>query len=283
MLKLSDSKSFALKWALFMAVAGLFVIFGLPLVSYIVMRPLVILWLVSAATLASLWRHRQDKRRRLVLLTVAFTLLTLYCLPITSYLLCRPLESLHAPMGRRPGDVEAIVVLGGALRTREAEGLPVDLAESTLYRCLRAAEMYRQGRPCPVLVSGGAVDPSPTTPPIARVMRDFLVHQGVAASDIIEESGSRSTYENAVETARLLAARGIRKILLVTDGLHMERALLCFQKQGVDAVPCSCYVSTLQFEWSATSFLPNTAAAQGVRLALHEYAGLAWYSVQGRI
>jgi uncharacterized SAM-binding protein YcdF (DUF218 family) len=262
---------------------ALAVMYGLPTIRYLGSRPLVVLWLVCAASLAGMWHRRQERRRQLVLLTVGFALLTLYCLPLSSYLLCGALEWQNPPLGRRPGDVEAIVVLAGGLRSPDVYGLPFQPSESTIYRCMRAAEMYRQGPGCPVIVSGGRTDPDFADPPCAQVMRDFLVRAGVAAGDLIEEDASRSTYENAVETARILHARGIRKVLLVTDGLHLPRAALCFRQQGVEVVPCGCSYRAREFEWSPRTVLPNPFAAQGVRDALHEYVGLATYSLQGRI
>jgi uncharacterized SAM-binding protein YcdF (DUF218 family) len=202
---------------------------------------------------------------------------------VTGYLLLRPLEAPYPPLAQRPADVTAIVVLGGGVRSAEAEGLPPEPAEDTLYRCLRAAEMYHQGPPCPVLVSGGRVYPDSPGPPIARVMRDCLLRQGVSAVHLVEEDASRNTHENALECTRILRERGLGKILLVTEAAHLERSLRCFRKLGVDAVPCGCRYETLEFEWSAVEFLPNPTTTRGTRAALHEWIGLAWYALRGRI
>jgi uncharacterized SAM-binding protein YcdF (DUF218 family) len=270
------------------AVATFLALYGVSIVSYAGTRPMVILWLACTASLAGLWLRRQEKRRRLWVLTIAFLGLTLYFLPPVSYLLCAALESPYPPLGRRPEDVDAIVVLAGGLRAPDVQGLPFQPSESTLYRCLRAAEMYHRGpqrrrRHCLVIVSGGQTDPKAADPSCARVMRDFLVGAGVAPEDIVEEGASTNTYENAVETAHLLRERGIRKVLLVTDGLHLARAVRCFHQQGVEVIPCGCSYRTRNVEWSIRSFIPNTYAAQGLRAALHEYVGLLAYYVQGRI
>jgi len=259
------------------------VLFGIPEAMFFVRRPWLVIWLLSAAALASLWHNRQDHRRRLTVLTIAFTLLTLYSLPACSYLLCAALESRHPPLGRRPSDIEAIVVLAGGLVAPQAEGLQFELADNVVNRCLLAAEMYRQGAHCPVLVSGGKADPDSSEPSAASVMKRFLIQLGVVEGDLIEEDTSRSTYENAVECARVLRERRIQKVLLVTDGLHLDRALRCVQKEGVTAVGCGCNYRTLSFEWTLHAFMPNTSSAQGVRAAAYEHAALAWYAFRGRI
>ena len=57
----------------------------------------------------------------------------------------------------------------------------------------------------------------------------------------------------------------------------------CFRKQGLDPIPCGCHYRTLYFEWTATDFLPNPAQSDVSHAALHEWMGLAWYALHGRI
>jgi uncharacterized SAM-binding protein YcdF (DUF218 family) len=247
------------------------------------LQPLVLLWLTGLVLLASLWRRRQERRRRWALFTGVFLLLTIVCLPATNYLALGSLEWRYPPLGQRPEGIDAIVVLAGASRPPEAQGLAALPAEDTLYRCLRAVEMYRQGPPCPVVVSGGQMTPNLPVPALARVMRDFLIGQGIPAEKVVEEDKSLSTYENAVRTARLLHQRGLQRVLLVTSGHHLERAVRCFRRQGIDVVPCGCQYRARDFGTSPARFLPDPTAAWGVAQALHEWLGLAWYGLCGRI
>jgi uncharacterized SAM-binding protein YcdF (DUF218 family) len=242
----------------------------------------VFLWLLGIAALAALWVRRQEKRRRLLVLTVAFLLLTLYCMPVTGQLLLRPLEAPYPPLAHRPEGIQAIVVLGGGVRASEGEGLPALPDEAGMHRCLRAAEMYHQGPPCPVLVSGGRPDPNRPEPPCSHVMHDLLLRLGVSAADVVEEDTSANTYENAVESVRILRERGLARVVLVTDASHLERAVRCFRKQGVDPVPCGCLYRTLNFEGTVKDFLPDPGQTRAAHAALHEWLGLAWYALRGR-
>jgi uncharacterized SAM-binding protein YcdF (DUF218 family) len=161
--------------------------------------------------------------------------------------------------------------------------MPFELGENTRLRCLTAVAMYRQGARCPVLVSGGMCDPTTGEPTCASVMKKVLVEQGVVEEDIIEEPWSRLTHENAVECGRILRERGIRKVLLVTDGLHLERAVRCFQKEDVAVTACGCNYRSLDFAWWPRVFIPGPTAALGTGVALHEWGGLAWYRMRGWI
>jgi uncharacterized SAM-binding protein YcdF (DUF218 family) len=121
-------------------------------------------------------------------------------------------------------------------------------------------------------------------PTLAEAMRDFLVELGVPSSDIILESRSRSTYENALQSARLLKDRGIRKIILVTEAAHMPRALGTFRKQGLEAVPAPChYISTAWFERPLLGLLPAPGTLRESQGVLHEWLGMAWYRLRGRM
>jgi uncharacterized SAM-binding protein YcdF (DUF218 family) len=246
-------------------------------------EPLVLLWLACLALLAGLWRRRQERRRRLVVFTALFLLLTAACVPAVSYLAIGSLEWRYPPLTERPKDVEAIVVLAGALRPAEGPGLPAEPGEDTFYRCLRAAEMYRQGPRCRVFLSGGVPPMTAPVPSLAHVMRDFLVDHGVAADDLIEEGDSQTTHENAVNTARLLGERGVRRVLLITSAYHMERAVRCFRKQGIDVVPCGCHYKACRLEAELADFLPNPTGARGLAAALHEWLGVAWYTLHGYV
>jgi uncharacterized SAM-binding protein YcdF (DUF218 family) len=112
-------------------------------------------------------------------------------------------------------------------------------------------------------------------------MRDFLRDQGVHEEDVIVEDHSRTTHENALECRKLLEARGIGKVILVTDAVHMFRALRSFRKQGIPAVPSACHHQATAFEWTVGDFLPGAGAVQDHQRTLHEWLGSAWYWLRG--
>jgi uncharacterized SAM-binding protein YcdF (DUF218 family) len=245
------------------------------------LRPLVLAHLAVAVALVALWRSRTS-RRRLAALTSAVVLVALLCLPITSYLALGSLEWPYPPLASRPADAAAIVVLAGSMWPTAPDESRFEPGTDTLYRCLRAAELYRAA-PCPILLSGGKVHPNDAGPPLAEVMRDFLITLGVRPKDLVVESSSRTTYENAVDSARLLKDRDIHRVVLVTDAAHLRRAVACFRKQGLDVVPCGCHYRALGRNGGLADYLPDPSAAAGVEEAAHEWCGLALYWLTGRI
>lgn len=247
------------------------------------LQPFFMLYLLTGLLLLSLWRKRRENRRRLPILGVCFLLLTLSSIPAVSYLALGSLEWPYPPLKERPDDVQAIVVLAGYVRPSDEVRLQSELGDDTRDRCLRAAELYHQGLPCRVLVSGGIVDGETQRPPCAPLMRDFLVQLGVSTKDVIVEDHSRTTWENAVESRKLLDPLGIHRVVLVSDAAHLFRAVRCFRKQGLDVVPCGCRYRATSLSGRLVNFLPSPGGAGGLQEAWHEWLGTVWYWLQGRI
>jgi uncharacterized SAM-binding protein YcdF (DUF218 family) len=244
------------------------------------LQPFVLLYLLAGLVLLKLWRQRREQRRLLLILMAVFCALFLCSTPLVSYLALGSLEWSYPPREHRPEDAQAIVILAGYVRPADGVRRRPELGQDTLYRCLEGAELYHQGQPCPVLVSGGRVED--TQPLFAPLMRDFLVKLGVPATDVLVEDRSRTTWENAVESQKLLAQQGIRKILLVTDAAHLLRAERCFRNQGMEVVPWGCRYRATVFSLELRNFLPNPGGGAGLLDASHEWLGLAWYWLRGR-
>ncbi len=71
----------------------------------------------------------------------------------------------------------------------------------------------------------------------ARAIGRAVLDLGVPSSALIEELVSLSTRENAVFSAAILRGLGGRRAAVVTCPWHMARALACFRRVGVEALP----------------------------------------------
>lgn len=95
-------------------------------------------------------------------------------------------------------------------------------------------------------MSGGPVS-HPT--PEAWAMRDLALSLGLAAARVEIEDRARNTIENALHTRPILAARGWRRVLVVTDAYHLPRALYVFRRLGVMAEGAGARPSRRRAEW----------------------------------
>ena len=120
------------------------------------------------------------------------------------------------------GDV--LIVLG-------AESLGETIGFTSYLRSMYAAHAWRDGGFRQVVISGGS---GQAVIPVARLMKDFLVCQGIPAEAIVIDIKAASTRENALYTAPLVGPG--RKVLLTSD-IHMFRAWRVFRKAGVETIP----------------------------------------------
>ncbi len=249
----------------------------------LVVQPLFLLFLVTGLALANLWRKRRETRRRLAWVTVPFLLLGLLSTPPVSHVAVGTLEWSYPPEEVVPEDAGAIVVLAGNVRPRDTVRTRAELGADTLSRCLHALALHRRAPDLPLLVSGGLPDGGPNDEPFATAMRDFLVEMGVPPGRIWTEEQSRTTHENAVQCARILRERGVTRIILVTEADHMRRAAGCFRKQNLDVAPSACNHTATEFHLEIRDFFPSAKEAYRVERAAHEWLGIGYYWLRGRL
>jgi uncharacterized SAM-binding protein YcdF (DUF218 family) len=127
-----------------------------------------------------------------------------------------------------PERADAAIVLGAAVYDDE----PTPVFEE---RLRHAVELYRSGRVGLVITTGGA-GPGDTLAE-SEAGRNWAVAHGVPEAAILMETASRTTRENFTGVAPLLSKRGIGRVLVVSDPLHMRRAMRMATDLGLDAHP----------------------------------------------
>lgn len=239
---------------------------------------LLFLW---ASTLWMIWRSEPVRGKGCVF--AAVLLLTLASMPVSALLVSWPLESRYPYQASRLETAQVIVVLGGGQRLLVPDRRKVFPAEDTVERCIHAVDLYQQGPALPVLVSGGNLPPLEEGPSLAQTMANFLQLLHVDPQHIFQENHSTNTYENAVFSAEIMRQHGWRRAILVTAALHMERARRAFEKQGVEVIPSPSQPTTETFEWSWEYLAPSVGGLAMLKRAAHEWIGLLWYKLNGRI
>ncbi len=127
-----------------------------------------------------------------------------------------------------PGPADAAVVLGASVYGERPS--PV-FAE----RLNHAIELYQSGTVGALVFTGGLSQGDDLAE--AEAGRDYALAHGVPAEDIFIETVSTTTFENLVQAQIILQAEGFERVLLVSDPLHMRRALTMARDLGLDAYP----------------------------------------------
>jgi uncharacterized SAM-binding protein YcdF (DUF218 family) len=227
------------------------------------------------------WWRADGGRRLPGWLLLVYLLLWLFCMPLTAQYAAAWLEDGYPPLEERPAEAQAIVVLGAGTIPPTDIDSQTRLTESGLRRCLRAAELYLQGHPCPVLVSGGKVDPSRPGTTEAEALRELLIRLRVRPQDIVLESASTNTCGNAVESSKLLRDRQLQRVVLVTDATHLPRATRLFAAQGLTVFSAAGHYFSSELQWDWFVWLPDLRAAQINSAVFHECLGEVWGRLRG--
>lgn len=166
---------------------------------------------------------------------------------------------------RRPAD--AAVILGAKVY---ADGRP---CAALIDRLDTGVELYAAGL-VKHLIMSGAVDPNGQSEPLA--MKAYAIGRGVPADRILLDEGGVNTWASAVGTGKLLAARGWRTLLAVTQYFHCARVKLIFDREGttVHTVP-TCSTSPT---WRT---VPSRLSREGFFL-LREAVAFPFYMVYYR-
>jgi uncharacterized SAM-binding protein YcdF (DUF218 family) len=201
--------------------------------------------------------------------------------PFSAWVAARSLEAQYPPAAATSvlPPVRALVVLsGGLFAGNQHQGV---LAEDSLMRTTCGARLAHRIAPELIVVTGGRVNPD-TQASAAERMRDLLVLMGVDDQRILVEGRAMTTVGNARESRALLGPRGITRVGLVTEALHMPRAVAIFRGEGFDVVPLSCEGQAgPSFPWTRSTLLPGPRSAWLVNRAVHEWVGLAYYRLVG--
>ena len=132
--------------------------------------------------------------------------------------------------GGAPPDMQAdaAVVLGAAVWTQQVS--PVFRE-----RINHAMDLYRRGRVHKIIFTGGQGNRNEPTE--AAAARAYAISNGISPRDILIEQRSHTTYENLVFAKQLADAHGLKKVLIVSDPMHMRRAIAMAHDVGLEAYP----------------------------------------------
>jgi uncharacterized SAM-binding protein YcdF (DUF218 family) len=200
--------------------------------------------------------------------------------PPAAEILAKPLTSRYAKQIRPINDAEVIVVLAGVVNDPTEQRPYTLVGRDTYRRVMHAAWLFHNSKPVPILATGGSQ--SRTGEAASIVMRRMLEAEGVPSSKVWTEEQSKTTYENALYSARLLHEHGVHQVALVVEADSMLRAEMCFRKQGFGVTPAPCLFRDYSLG-GATELLPGWQGIYRQEILLHEGIGLFWYWIRGRI
>ena len=125
------------------------------------------------------------------------------------------------------GQYDVGIVLGGMFEYNN--DLNVLSVRTHADRIWQAITLYKKGKIKKILISGASGYVSDRGLQEAVQLKEVLVDWGIPEKDLLVETVSRNTHENALETKNVLETSypHLEKRLLITSGFHMKRAEAC--------------------------------------------------------
>lgn len=121
-------------------------------------------------------------------------------------------------------ETQVALVLGAGVRS---DGEPTLILRDRLNT---AIQLYEAGKVRKLLMSGDNRFHYYNEP---AAMKRYAVRQGVPPEDIVEDFAGRRTYDSIYRAKHIF---GQERIVIVTQGFHLDRAIYLSGKLGVDAV-----------------------------------------------
>jgi uncharacterized SAM-binding protein YcdF (DUF218 family) len=212
---------------------------------------------------AGLLLLRRRPRLARVLLVAGLASLWLLSLPVVADALTR-LTMRYPPLDlAQPTHAQAIVVLGGGGQRAYAPEYGGPAAEPLLLERLAFGAYVARHTGLPVLVTGNGIEAAAMS---ATLARNF----GIEARWI--ESAAYDTFDNARNSAQLLHADAVQRIILVTSAAHLWRAAHEFSAAGLEVVPAPVGVLA-ERDQGLRRYLPDAAAMGRSYMASYELLG----------
>lgn len=131
--------------------------------------------------------------------------------------------------GSHDGAVKAdcIIVLGAAVRDQDPSPVFTE-------RIRHGINLYESGYAPKMIFTGGYGEAQKFSESGVGML--VATTHGVSADDIYIEEKSRTTQQNIAEAAALMKTHGLKSAIIVSDPMHMKRAMMMADDLGIAAV-----------------------------------------------
>ena len=240
--------------------------------------PLTIFWLLI--TIGFLLILLRKKKCFCILTAIALFWLALISFAPVPNLLCKLLEQSYPPL-TNAGHLSKsagvhILVLGGGHTYDTALPANDQLSLNALGRLIEGIRLQRLLPGSLLITSGWQGD---EFLPNAVVLKNAAVLLGIPSENVLTSIKPHNTEEEALCYLSLFGKS--HKLILVTDAIHMPRAMLLFKRVGLNpiAAPTNHLVKK-DFKENKIHFLPSADNISKMEYSMHEYIGIIWAKIK---
>ena len=172
--------------------------------------------------------YLEDKGRVLMrkILIRKTSLAVIIVMSLIVYITCNVISICRYSNVYEDKKCDVAVVLGAAANDN-------GVSEVYKQRLNHAVQLYQKADVTKIIVTGGMGEGNSFTD--AYMARKYLESIGIPDNAIIEEDTSTITQENLENAKKIMDENGFQTALIVSDPLHMKRAMLLARDAGIEA------------------------------------------------
>ena len=236
-----------------------------------------IIWIFGLLVYAVLSKTESRKKRAVIAAVVLFYIFS------NSFILDEVMRAWEIPAVKTEalGKYDAGIVLGGMMSYDQQ--LDRTQYERSVDRLIQAIELFKSGKIKSIFFTGGSGSITYSDIKEAPHIKELLHSLGIPDSCIITEGESKNTHENAEFSKPILEKKFPKgKFLLITSASHMRRAMACFKKAGITAIPFSVDRQSGPRKFTLDHLLiPSIEALREWNSLIHEWVGCITYKIAG--
>lgn len=242
--------------------------------------PLSVCLALLIAGLLLLWFTKKQRLGK-VLVSIGLVVLVLASYGWFSAPFVRPLESKFPALMQvnTLPEIKWIIVLGGGVAADKSIPANIQLSDASLARLIEGVRLHNALPQTRLLLSGGF-----TSGPIseAEAMEQTASFLGVDKQKMLLDSESKDTEDQARLIKNIV---GNDRFILVTSASHMPRSVALVKKLGLHPIPAPADRRVIQGTGTISPrvLFPNSANITMIEMAMHEYLGIVWGKMRGRI
>jgi len=236
--------------------------------------PLTIFWMLLLSGLLLIWLKKKKSSRILIVISLIWLALISF-VPLPK-LLCRSLESSYPPLtdlNSLSNDIDVHIMILGSGHTSDPV-LPANnqLSHNALGRLAEGIRLHRLLPGSKLITSGWQGD---DLVPNAMVLKRAAELLGISTEDILILVTPVNTEEEALSYRSTFGKT--HKLIVVTDAIHMPRAIMWFHKAGLNPIAAPTnHLIKYNPNQKSFNFLPSADNINEMESAIHEYIGIMW-------
>ncbi len=240
----------------------------------LLLNPLILILLL---VLLGYWKKKYRKQFTLL----ALGLFLFFSSPLTANL---AMDGLEFEPGEIPNNSKNVGVVLTGIISHGAQVNDQLAISGGAERIVDPVQLYHQGKLDKLLIVGGSGLLNDQEFSESKDLKSIAIGLKVLPDDILIETESRNTHENAVFAGEMISKElPDHHPILITSAFHMKRALGCFKKEGIDVQPYPVDFRTSYNLSNLDFWLPNPDAMEMWHRVIRELFGIVAYRFSGYI